>query len=186
MPFGGGEELPGLVGGEGVEAAGAGCAGSDVVGDVVGNLLFADGVLQRGLEYGVDVGEREWGEPLAAALADRAAARVAAGLGVGMTSGVDPARAALADGPQFVQPGADVLGGELGELLPAQARYQVLVHDGGVAGVGGLAELVDGDVLQPVRQEGGEAALRGDDGDTAVAGRDLLGQLGEGLRPCWP
>jgi hypothetical protein len=33
------------------------------------------------------------------------------------------------------------------------------VHDGGVAGVGGLAEVVDGDVLQPVGEEGGEALV---------------------------
>jgi hypothetical protein len=90
----------------------------------------------------------------------------------------------LADGPQLVEPGPDIFGREFGELLPAKARYQVLVDDGGVPGVGGLAKLVDADVLQPVRQEGSEAALRGDGGETAVAGRDLLGQLGKGLRPC--
>lgn len=52
---------------------------------------------------------------------------------------------------------------------------------GGVAGVGGLAEVVDGDVLQPVRQECREAALGGDDGDAAVAGGGLLGELGQGF-----
>jgi hypothetical protein len=107
----------------------------------------------------VDVRERQRREPLTVTVPDRAAARAAAGLGVGVASGVDAARAALADGPQPVEPGADVLGGELGEPLPTQARYQVLLGDGGVASVGGLAEVVDGDVVQPVRQEGCEAVL---------------------------
>src|SRR2546421_11211148 len=56
--LGGGEELSGLVGGEGVEAAGAGCSGADVSGDVARDLFFAHGVFQGGFEHGVDVGER--------------------------------------------------------------------------------------------------------------------------------
>lgn len=54
----GGEELAGFVYGEGFETSGAGCAGADVAGDVAQDLLLADGVLQGGLEHGVDVGER--------------------------------------------------------------------------------------------------------------------------------
>jgi hypothetical protein len=56
-------------------------------------------------------------------------------------------------------------------------RYWLTRAD--VAGVGGLAELVDGDVLQPVPQVGGQAALGSDDGDAAVAGGGLLGELDE-------
>jgi len=47
--------------------------------------------------------------------------------------------------------------------------------------VGGFAEVVEGDVLQPVRQVRGHAARRGGDGDAAVAGGDLLGELGQGV-----
>jgi hypothetical protein len=50
VPLGCGEELPGLVGGQRVEAAGTGGAGADVAGDVARDLLLADGVLQGGLE----------------------------------------------------------------------------------------------------------------------------------------
>jgi hypothetical protein len=145
--LGSGEELAGLVDRQGVEAAGAGCAHVDVAGDVARDLLLAYGVLKGGLEHGVDVGERERGELFVAALPESAATGLAAGLRVGLTAGVDAAYAALADGPQSVQPGADVLGGELRELLAAQPGDEVVVHDGGVPGVGGLAELVDGDVV---------------------------------------
>jgi hypothetical protein len=105
-----------------------------------------------------DGADSDRGEVLAAALADRAAERATAGLGLRVASRVDAACAALADDPQSIEPCADVLGGELGELLPAEAGNEVLLDDGGVAGVDGLSELVDGDVLQPVRQLRGEAA----------------------------
>jgi hypothetical protein len=121
---------------EGGEAAGAGRAGADVAGDVARDLFLAYGVLQGGFEHGVDVGERERGEVLTAALADGAAARSAAGRGVGLAAGVDAACAALADGPQSVQPGAHVLGSELGELLLAEAGNEVLVDTGGCSGCG--------------------------------------------------
>src|SRR5690606_17642852 len=49
------EELAGFVGGEWFEASGPRCAGADVAGDVARDLLLADGVLQGGLEHGVDV-----------------------------------------------------------------------------------------------------------------------------------
>jgi hypothetical protein len=62
-----GEELAGFVGGEGFEVSGPWAARADVGGDVARDLLFADGVLQGGLEHGVDVGERQRGEQLAAA-----------------------------------------------------------------------------------------------------------------------
>lgn len=55
------------------------------------------------------------------------------------------------------------------------------MHAGGVAGAGGLAEPVHGDVLQPVRQVPGHAAPCGGDGQTAVAGGDLVGELVGGL-----
>lgn len=59
--LGGGEELPGFVGGERFEASGAWGAGADVAGDVARDLFLSDGVLQGGLEDGVDVGERHGG-----------------------------------------------------------------------------------------------------------------------------
>ena len=151
---GGGEECAGLLGGEGFEAAGSGCAHADVAGHVAWDLLFADGVLQGGLEHGVDVGQRQRGQALGAALPDGTALRLVAG-------GVEAACAALAGGAELVEPGADVLGGELGELLLAEAGEEVDADDGGVAGVGVLAEPVDGDGLQPVGEERGEAALGG-------------------------
>lgn len=72
----GGEESAGFVGGEGFEASGPGCAGADVAGDVARDLFLADGVLQGGLEHGVDVGERQRGEHLVAALAGGAVREV--------------------------------------------------------------------------------------------------------------
>ncbi|GGT26481.1 hypothetical protein GCM10010222_80360 [Streptomyces tanashiensis] len=102
------EKLAGFVGGEGFEASGAWDAGADVAGDVARDLFLADGVLQGGLEHGVDVGQRQRREQLAAA---------------------------LACGTQLVEPGADVLGRELRELLLAQAGDEVAVDAGGVAGV---------------------------------------------------
>lgn len=49
------EELPGLGGGEGLEASGAGRGGLDVAGDVARQLVLADGVFHGGLEDRVDV-----------------------------------------------------------------------------------------------------------------------------------
>ncbi|ESP97713.1 hypothetical protein B591_19278 [Streptomyces sp. GBA 94-10 4N24] len=109
VALGGGDELAGFLGGEGFEASGPWGAGADVAGDVARDLLFADGVLQGGLKDGVDVGERQRGEQLVAALA----CGTAAGL---ITPGIDTARAALAGGAELVEPGSDVLGGELREL----------------------------------------------------------------------
>jgi len=174
MPVRGAEEVAGFFGGEGFEAAGSGCAHADVAGDVAGDLLFADGVLQGGFEDGVDVGQGQRGKPLSAALPGRAA------LGL-VAPGVDAARAALAGGAELVEPGSDVLGGEFGELFPSEAGDEVPVDAGGVAGVGVLAEVVDGDVVQPVRQVRIHTALGGEDGEAAVAGGDLLGELGQGL-----
>ncbi len=168
----GGEESAGFVGGEGFEASGPRRAGADVAGHVARDLLLTHGVLQGGLEHGMDVGQSQRGEQLATALACSAAARLVA-------PGVDATRAALAGSAELVESGADVLGGELGELLLAEAGDEVPVDAGGIAGVGVLAEVVDGDVFQPVRQVRGHAALRGGSGEAAVAGGDLLGELGQ-------
>lgn len=48
---------------------------------------------------------------------------------------------------------------------------------GGVAGVGVLAEPVDGDAAQPVGEVVAEGAVGGGDGEAAVAVGDLLGEL---------
>jgi hypothetical protein len=144
VALGGGEELAGFVGGEGFEAAGAGCPDADVAGDVAGDFLLADSVLQGRLEHGVDVGQGQRGEQLVAALPGRAA------LGL-VAVGVEAECAALAGGAELVEPSADVLGGEFSELLPSQAGEQVQANAGGAAGVGGLAESVDGDGLQAGR-----------------------------------
>jgi hypothetical protein len=135
VALGGGEGGADLVGGEGFEAAGSGCAGAEVAGDVARDLFLPDGVFQGGLEDGVDVGEGQRGEPLVAARAYRAAAGLVAG-------GVETACAALTGGSEPVQPGADVLRRKFGELLLAEAGDEVAVGAGGVAGVGVLAELV--------------------------------------------
>ncbi|KUN96908.1 hypothetical protein AQJ67_32575 [Streptomyces caeruleatus] len=113
MTLRGGEGLAGFVGSEGFEAAGAWGAGADVAGDVARDLFLTHGVLQGGLEHRVDVGEQ-----LVAALA----CGTAAGL---ITPGIDTARAALAGGAELVEPRADVLGGELGELLLTQAGERI-------------------------------------------------------------
>lgn len=68
------EELARLVGGDGFEASGPWGAGVDVTGGIARDLLLAHGVLQGGLEHGVDVGERQRGEQLVTALAGGAAA----------------------------------------------------------------------------------------------------------------
>jgi hypothetical protein len=163
-----------VLGGEGFEAARSGGAHADVPGDVAGDLFLADGVLQGGLEHRVHVGQGQRGEPLGAALPGSAALGLVAG-------GVEAACAALAGGAELVELGADVLGGELGELLLAQAGEDVQPDDGGVAGVGVLAELVDGGSVEPVRQVRGHAALCGRGWDSAVAGGALLGELGQGV-----
>ncbi len=66
----GGEELAGFVGGERFEASGPWGAGADAAGDVARDLLLADGVLQDGLEHGVDVGRCRRGRRFAAVLPD--------------------------------------------------------------------------------------------------------------------
>ena len=122
------------------------------------------------------VGEGQGREPLGAALPGGAAKGL-------FTGRVEAAGAALAGGAELVEPGADVLGGELRELLPTEAGDEVEPGDGGVAGVRVLAELVDGDSVEPVRQIRSHAALRRRDGDTTVAGGDLLRELRQGLPP---
>ncbi|MFE4857259.1 hypothetical protein [Streptomyces sp. NPDC056670] len=72
-------------------------------------------MLQGGLEHRVDLGERQRGEQLAAALACGAAAGLVA-------PGVDAERAAMAAGAELVEPGSDVLGDEFGQLLLAKGR----------------------------------------------------------------
>lgn len=122
----------------------------------------------------MDVGERQRGEQLVAALAVGAAAGLVA-------PGVKAARAALVGGAELVALGADALGGEPGELLLAEAGDKVPVHAGGVAGVGVLTEMMDVDVLQPVRQVRGHAARRGGNREAAFAISDLLGELRRGV-----
>jgi hypothetical protein len=139
------EELPGLARGERLEAPGAGCRGLDISGDVTGKVVFADGVFQGGLEDRVDVGHGQRGEPLVAALAD----------GATLPPGHVPSLgAALAGGAESVEKGADVAGGEPGELLGAEAGDEVEADAGGVSGVSVLPYLVDGDAVEPVRQVG--------------------------------
>lgn len=106
----GGEELAGFFSGEGFEASGPRRAGTDVAGDVARDLLLAHGVFQGGLEDGVDVGQCQRREPLGAACSGDAATGL-------ITAGVDAAGTALASGAELVEPGGDVPGGELGELL---------------------------------------------------------------------
>ncbi|GFN06606.1 hypothetical protein Smic_51620 [Streptomyces microflavus] len=52
---------------------------------------------------------------------------------------------------------------------------------GGVAGVGVLPHLVDGDAVQPVLQVRADGDVGCRDGQAEVAGGDLLGELGQGL-----
>lgn len=161
------EEPAGLGGGERFEAAGAGCSGLDVAGDVARQFVLADGMLQCGLEDGVHVRDGERGQPLPTALADRAAALLL----------VEAACAALAAGAELVEPGADVPGSELGDLLAAEAGYDVEADAGVIAGVGGLPEPVDDDAAQPVRQVGTKGAVGSGDGSALVAGGDAFGEL---------
>lgn len=106
----GGKELAGFVGGEGFEASRPWGAGADVAGDIARDLFLAYRVFQGGFEDGVDVGECQGRELLGAARSGGAAERLVAG-------GIEAAGAALAGGAELVEPGADILGGELGELL---------------------------------------------------------------------
>jgi hypothetical protein len=93
----------------------------------------------------VDVGHGQRGEPLVAALAD----------GATLPPGHVPSLgAALAGGAESVEKGADVAGGEPGELLGAEAGDEVEADAGGVSGVSVLPYLVDGDAVEPVRQVG--------------------------------
>ena len=166
------EELPGFGGGEGLEAPGAGRGGLDVAGDVARQLVLADGVFQGGLEDRVDVRHGQRRQSLAAALADGAA---------GLPNSVSFLGTALAGGAESVEEGADVASGEPGEPLGAEAGVEVEADGGGVAGVGVLPQVVDGDAVQPVREVGAHGAVRRCDGQAAVAGGDLLGELGEGF-----
>jgi hypothetical protein len=115
------EEATRFGGGEGLEAAVAYLPHLDVAGDVTLDALVPDGLLECGVEDGVYVLQGSRREPLAAALADRAAAGLLARvLGVGASGGVDSARAALAGGAELVQPAAHVGDGESVELLGAE------------------------------------------------------------------
>lgn len=66
----------------------------------------------------------------------------------------------------------------LASFFGSEAGDEEVVDAGGVAGVGGFAEVVDGDGVEPVREVRGDAALGGGDGDAAVAGGDLVGEFG--------
>lgn len=170
VSLGCGEELAGFVGGEGFEASGPWGAGADVAGDVAWDLFFADGVLQGGFEHGVDVVQRQRSEQLGAALADCAAAGLVA-------PGVEAAGAALAGGAEPVEKGAYVACGQPRDLLGAEAGDEVEVYAGGVAGVGVLAEPVDGGVVQPVGEVVVKRAVGGGDVQASVAVGDLLGKF---------
>jgi hypothetical protein len=84
----------------------------------------------------VDVDQRQRREPLGTARSNGAATGL-------ITPGIDVARAALAGGAELVEPGADVFGSELGELLLAEAGDAGAVVAGGESGVGVPAEGVD-------------------------------------------
>lgn len=93
------QELAGFGGGEGFEAAVAYLSDLDVARNVAFDAFVSDGLLECGVEDGVDVLEGSWGEAFAAALADRAAAGPLVGvLEVGASAGVGAACAALAGG----------------------------------------------------------------------------------------
>jgi hypothetical protein len=137
------EELAGFGCDERSESPRTECGGFDVPGDVAGQFVFADGVLQRRLEHRVHVRHGQVGQPLLAALADRAAA---------LSFGVQPLGAALASGAQTVEEGAYVFGGQPCDLLGAEAGHEVETDAGGVSGVGVLPKPVDSDAVQPVGQ----------------------------------
>ncbi|GAA2802117.1 hypothetical protein GCM10019017_54810 [Streptomyces showdoensis] len=143
-------------------------------GDVAGQFVFADSVFEGGLEDRVHVHHRRRGQLLLAALADGAAP---------ISFGVQALGAALAGGAEPVEEGAYVLGGEAGDLLGAEAGDEVEADAGGVAGVGVLAEPVDGDAAEPVGQIVADGAVGGGDRETAVAVGDLLGEFVGGFTP---
>lgn len=132
------QEAAGFGSGEGFEAAVAYLSDLDVAGDVAFDAFIANGLLECGVQDGVDVLEGAGGEAFAAALADRAAAGPLVGvLGVGVSGGVGAAGAALAGGAELVEPAAYVGDGEPVELLVAECGQEVEAGDRGVAGVGG-------------------------------------------------
>lgn len=106
------------------------------------------------VENRVHVGHSQGGQPLLVTLADRAAP---------LPFGVESLGAALAGCAQPVEEGADVLGGQSRELLGAEAGYEVEANAGGVAGVGVLAEPVDGDAAGPVGEIVADGAVSGGD-----------------------
>lgn len=120
----------------------------------------------------MDVRHGQRGQPFVAALVD----------GTALVLGrIQLLRAALAGGAEPVEEGADVLGGEPGELLGAEAGLEVETDAGGVAGVGVLPQPVDGDAAQPVREVDADRAVGGGDGKSAVAVGDLLGEFVGGV-----
>jgi hypothetical protein len=125
-------------------------------------------MLQGRLEDRVNVGHRQGRQHLGAAVADGAAA---------FRFGVEPVGAALAGGAESVEEGAHVAGGEAGELFRSEAGGEVESDAGGVSGVRGLADAVDGDGVEPVREMGGPRGVGGGVGDAAVAVGDLLGEF---------
>ncbi|GAA4976281.1 hypothetical protein GCM10023257_11600 [Streptomyces hyderabadensis] len=128
-------------------------------------------MLQGGLEDRVDVGHGCGGEPLFAAVADRAAA----------AGGIEALGAAPADAAEPVKVDPYVLGREPRELLLAEAWDEMEADAGRIACVGVLAELVDGDAVELVREVVADGAVGCRGGEAAVAVGDLLGELGQGF-----
>lgn len=168
------EELAGLDRSKGPEMPRPVRGGLDVPGDVAGQLVLPDRVLQRRLEDRVHVGHSQGRQSLLAALADRAA---------NLPFGIQPLGAALAGGAEPVEERAYVLGSEPGDLLGAEAGDEVEADAGGVSGLGVLAEPVDGDAVQPVGEVVADGAVGGGDREAAVAVGDLLGEFVSGLPP---
>src|SRR5690606_16644891 len=131
-------------------------------------------VFEGGLEDRVHVRHRRRGQLLLAALSDGAAP---------LPFGVQALGAALAGGAEPVEEGAYVLGGEAGDLLSAEAGDEVEADAGGVAGVGVLAEPVDGDAAEPGGEVVADGAVGGGDRETAVAVGDLLDEFIGGFSP---
>jgi hypothetical protein len=65
------------------------------------------------------------------------------------------------------------------EFLGAETGVEVEADGGGVAGVGVFPQVVNGDAVQPVREIGAHGAVGRRDGEAAVAGGDLLGELAQ-------
>jgi hypothetical protein len=74
----------------------------------------------------------------------------------------------------LVEPEADVLGGEPVELLGAECGDQVEPYAGAVAGQGGGADSMDGDVVQPMREVVGYGRVLGGPGSVLPVFVDLL------------